>query len=52
MVNGVSLTLYKFPGLTTRSLVLIDGTPYEVTAIDPISRASLLCTLTLTAIDG
>lgn len=51
-VNGVSLTLYKFPGLTTRSLVLIDGKPYEVTAIDPISRASLLCTLTLTAIDG
>ena len=49
--NSVELTCYKIQGLTVRWRVIIDGLPYEVTAIDPISRISPLNILTLKAID-
>ena len=43
----VDLTIYKVPALTTRWRVSIDGREYEITGIDPISRASRFCVLTL-----
>lgn len=49
--NSIELTCYKIQGLTVRWRVIIDGLPYEVTAIDPISRISPLNILTLKAID-
>lgn len=48
--QSIFLTIYKIPELTTRWRVLIDGKPYEIRSIDPISRISPLCTLTLGAI--
>lgn len=47
--SSVTATIYKIDGMTTRWRVLIDGVPYSITAIDPISRYSRLCRLTLTS---
>lgn len=47
----VQLTIYKVPELTTRWQVRIDGVSYEITAIDPVSRVSPLCILTIHALD-
>ena len=47
----INLTLYKIASLTTRWRVKVEGRNYEVTAIDPISRISPLCTLSLHSID-
>lgn len=49
--NSIEVTCYKIPGLTVRWRVIIDGIPYEITAIDPISRISPLNRMTLKAID-
>lgn len=49
--NSIELTCYKIPGLTVRWRVIVEGLPYEVTAIDPVSRISPLNILTLSAID-
>jgi len=49
--HNVRCTIYKIAALTSRWRVRIDGDIYEIESIDPISRVSPLCTLTLTAID-
>lgn len=49
--NEIELTCYKIPGLTVRWRVEVEGLPYEITAIDPISRFSAWNRLTLRAID-
>lgn len=47
----IQLTIYKVPQLTTRWQVKIEGVSYGITAIDPISRLSPLCILTIHALD-
>ena len=47
----ISLTIYKIPELTTRWRVRVEGQTFEITGIDPISRVSPLCTLSLHALD-
>ena len=47
----ITLTIYKVAALTTRWRVVVAGKAYEVTGIDPISRVSPLCHLTLHAVD-
>jgi len=47
----INLTIYKIPQLTTRWRVIVDGRSYEITGINPISRISPFCILTLHAID-
>lgn len=42
----VEVTMYKIPSLTTRWRLLIADVPYEITAIDPITRFSPFCTVT------
>lgn len=49
--NMIELTCYKIPELTTRWRVVVDSLPYEITAIDPVSRISPLNVLSLRAID-
>lgn len=36
----IDVLMYKIPTLTSRWRLLIGGVPYEITAIDPISRYS------------
>jgi len=45
------LTVYKVPEMTTRWRVQISGQMYEISSIDPISRVSPLCLLTIHSID-
>lgn len=47
----VVATIYKVPGLTTRWRVVSNGQMFEIRAIDPISRVSPLCQLTLNSLD-
>lgn len=47
----IQLTIYKVPQLTTRWQVKIGDVSYEITAIDPISRLSQFCILTIHALD-
>ena len=47
----ITLTIYKVAALTTRWRVVLDGKAYEVTGIDPISRVSPLCHLTLNIVE-
>lgn len=49
--TSLSVTIYKVPRLNTRWLLRIDGVPYEIRSIDPISRWSTLCTLTAYTIE-
>ena len=42
----VDVTMYKIPTLTTRWRLVISGVPYEITAIDPISRYSAFNVIT------
>ena len=49
---SLTVTIYKVSDLSTRWRVVVEGKTYEVRSIDPISRASLFCTLSLFAIDG
>lgn len=43
----IQLSIYKIDSLTTRWRVVVNGETYEITGIDPISRSSRICTLTL-----
>ena len=47
----VVATIYKVPELTTRWRVVANGQTFEIRAIDPISRVSPLCQLTLNSLD-
>ena len=47
----VTLTIYKVPALTTRWRVVLDGKAYAITGIDPISRVSPLCHLSLSLVE-
>lgn len=47
----ITLTIYKVAALTTRWRVVVESRTYEITAIDPISRFSPVCHLTLHAVD-
>ena len=49
--NTIELTCYKIPSLDRNWRVVIDGVPYGITAIDPVSRVSPLNILTLRGID-
>ena len=49
--NTIELTCYKIPSLDRNWRVVIDGMPYGITAIDPVSRVSPLNILTLKGID-
>ena len=49
--NSLEITCYKIPALTTRWRVIVDGIPYEITAVDSVSRFSPLNVLSLRAID-
>lgn len=42
----VSVSTYKIQGLNTRWELEINGVPYEIRGIDPISRWSPLCVIT------
>ena len=50
--RSIELTTYKIPGLTTRWRVSVEGVTYEITGIDPISRVSPLCILSLQAVEN
>ena len=47
----ITLTIYKVQDLTTRWRVVVEGRTYEISGIDPVSRISPLCHLTLHAVD-
>lgn len=47
----VSLTIYKVDALTTRWRVVIEDKTYAITGIDPISRISPLCVLSLSIVE-
>lgn len=49
--NIIELTCYKVRGLDRNWRVIVEGLPYEITAIDPISRVSPLNILSLRGID-
>ena len=49
--NSIELTCYKIAELDRNWRVIIDGVPYEITAIDPVGRISPLNILTLRGID-
>lgn len=49
--NVIELTCYKVKDLDRNWRVLVDGLPYEITAIDPVSRVSPLNILSLRGID-
>lgn len=49
--NSLEVTCYKIPELTVRWRIVVDGIPYEITAIDPVSRISPVNVLSLVAID-
>lgn len=49
--QSLQVTMYKISGLTTRWRIVINDKPYSITGIDPISRFSPLCSVTLSAID-
>lgn len=49
--NSIELTVYKIPGLDRNWRVVVDGIPYDITGIDPISRVSPLNVLSLRGID-
>ena len=47
----ITLTIYKVAALTTRWRVVLDGKAYEITGIDPISRVSPVCHLSLSIVE-
>ena len=47
----VQLTIYKIPQLTTRWQIILEGREYEITGIDPISRVSPVCILSIHSVD-
>lgn len=49
--NTLELTCYKIRELTIDWRIVVDGYPYQITGINPISRVSPLCIISLKAID-
>ena len=49
--NVIELTIYKVRDLDRNWRVIVDGLPYEITSISPISRVSPRCVLSLKGID-
>lgn len=49
--STVELSIYKFNDLTSRWRVRIGEKNYEIVSIDPVSRVSPLCILSLRTID-
>lgn len=47
----VVATIYKVPDLTTRWRVVASGQTFEIRSVDPISRVSPICQLTLNSLD-
>lgn len=47
----VVATIYKVPDLNTRWRVIANGQSFEIRSIDPVSRVSPLCQLTLNSLD-
>lgn len=47
----VVATVYKVADLTTRWRVMANGQTFEIQSIDPVSRVSPLCQLTLNSLD-
>lgn len=47
----LTVTMYKIAALTTRWRIQVAGQQYEISDIDPVSRISPLCILTVYAID-
>ncbi len=47
----VQLTIHKIPQLTTSWQVVLQGRTYEITGIDPISRVSPVCVLSIHSIN-
>ena len=47
----LTVTMYKIQEMTTRWRLVVDGQPYEISDIDPVSRISPLCHVTVHAID-
>lgn len=47
----VQLTIHKIPQLTTRWQIVLDGRDYEITGIDPVSRVSPVCVLSIHSIN-
>lgn len=41
----VSVLMYKIPAMTTRWQLVIEGVPYEITNIRPLSRISPFCSV-------
>ncbi len=50
-VTSMQVTIYKIPSLTTRWQLVIDNVSYEIRSIDPISRWSPFCTLSINTIE-
>lgn len=48
----LTVTMYKIQGLTTRWQLVIGGKAFSIQSMDPISRYSPLCELTVSSIDG
>jgi hypothetical protein len=46
----IQLTIHKIPELSTRWQIVLKGRNYEITGIDPVSRVSPFCILTIHAI--
>lgn len=50
-VDSVEAIIYKIPGMTTRWQLGIHGDRYTIEGIDPISRMSPLCRLSVTKLE-
>ncbi len=48
--SALTLTIWKVPNLTTRWRVLIGGSAYAIESIDPVSRISPICKISVRAI--
>ncbi len=49
--QAMTLTIWKVPGLTTRWRVTVGGVPYAIEGIDPVSRLSPVCRVTVRSIE-
>lgn len=49
--DNIVITIYKVPEMTTRWRVLIGSQYYEISSIDPVSRMSPLCRVSISAVD-
>ncbi len=49
--QAMTLTIWKVPGLTTRWRVTVDGVPCAIEGIDPVSRLSPVCKVSVRSIE-